>query len=245
MKSKPSKKTIKILWIPGLGANEIMYKPIITELSSYNYQFEHNYVGFFDVPKNQIHTLEEYCEVLYKNNIKIFNKSYDLIIGTSLGGMILQILYSNNKLKSKKFVLISTAFSGKDLTNLSKISIIFLKMIPYFLRKKIQTFISFSYRIFRFSLSLSKEFSAMFYKFPTNVFFEAPIWIYRWEGVNSQLFFSKKFYTIHGTKDPLISFKKINQKRKPDLIISKGNHILFAIYPKLIAHNIINVLKKI
>lgn len=243
MKKSSSKKKIKILWIPGLGANEIMYKPIVSELSSYNYQFDHHYICFFDVQKDQIQTLEEYCELLYKNNINIFNKNYELIIGTSLGGMILQILYSKNKLKSKRFLLLSTAFCGKDLTVFSKISIIFLKLIPSSLRRKFQNFISFSYRFFRFGLSLSKEFSKMFYNFPTNVFFEAPLWIYYWKGVDLKLFGSKKFYVIHGTNDPLISFKKIYQKRKPDLIVSKGNHILFAVYPKLIAENIINLLK--
>ncbi len=152
-----------------------------------------------------------------------------------MGGMILQILWDYRLIKSKKILLISTAFHSEDLSLLSKISIFLLKIIPVFLRRKIQTIVAFSYRIFRFNIKQSKEFSKMFHSYPTNLFFEAPLWIKLWKGIRNKLrLFSKDIVLIHGLNDPLLSYHKISKTRKPDFSF-KGSHILFITHSKEIA----------
>ncbi|MFN3604670.1 MAG: hypothetical protein ACK4UJ_08180 [Leptonema sp. (in: bacteria)] len=243
MKSKKSiKKRINILWIPGLGANEMMYAKIIEELNKTSYFFKHDFFKYYEVPLNTIKTLEEYADYSFEKNKDIIKKNYDFVVGTSLGGMLLQILFAKKKIKSKKYILLSTAFSKKDLTVLSQFSIFLLKWIKPKYRKIIQNLISNSYRIFRWNLKEKNVFSKMFKEFPTNVFFEAPLWIQNWEGIFPAFLENKKIITIHGKRDPLLSYKKIAKKKKPDLSISKGNHILFATCPKLIAKKIFELI---
>ncbi len=237
-----TKKNIKILWLPGLGANEIMYSKIIEKLKATKLNFQHYHIQYFDVTPNTISSLEEYSEYLYKKNKMILKIHFDLVIGTSLGGMIVQILYSKKRIKSKKFIIISSCFSKNDLTILSKFSIFLAKLIPVSFRRIVQNGISFSYRFFRFYLDDVKDFCKMFKEFPTHVFFEAPLWIQKWNGIPKSEFNQFQFFFIHGTKDPLISYKKITKRRKPDWTVYKGNHILFAMFPLEISKKIIEFL---
>lgn len=210
-KIKSNKRPIKILWIPGLGANEVMYSEIIQQLESSKYNFHHYYFRYFDVEPNCISSLEEYSEFLYKKNKEILKTHYDLVVGTSLGGMIVQILFSKKLIKSKKYVLLSTAFSHKDLTIVSKFFIFLAKLIPPFLRRTLQNGISFSYRFFRFYLKNAKELSIMFKEFPNHVFFEAPFWIYNWRGIQKSEIKRFNFFLYTALR---IHFYLINKYQK-------------------------------
>ncbi|GIX42104.1 MAG: hypothetical protein KatS3mg129_1837 [Leptospiraceae bacterium] len=237
-------KIIDILWIPGLGANEIMYIPLIKELNKiYNNNIRNTFIKFYDVKPYEIKTLEEYTDFLVQKNDSKLKQKYDIVIGCSMGGMILQILLEKQLIKAKKIILLSTAFNGKGLTLLAKILAYFIYRIPVILRKMIQYFIAYSYRIYRYNIKFVYQFSKMFEEFPTNVFFEAPKWIYNWKGINKTILYNKNIYVIHGTSDPLISFNKISTNRRPNLIFKKGSHILFSLYPDILAKKIDQFLK--
>jgi esterase/lipase len=246
----PSKNYIQnneykeFLWIPGLGANEVMFLPLIKELNKiYNNNIKNTFFKYYDIKPFEFDTLEKYSDYLIQKNKLKLNKSYDVVIGCSLGGMILQILLSKQKIYSKKFILLSTAFKGKDLTLLAKILSILMYNLPVLFRKPLQYIISYSYRIYRYNIKYVYQFSKMFEEFPTNVFFEAPKWIYQWIGINPFILFNKNIYTIHGTSDPLISYKQIEKSRRPNLVFKKGNHILFSLYPKILAEKIARFLE--
>ncbi|MCS7205224.1 MAG: alpha/beta hydrolase [Leptospiraceae bacterium] len=230
---------IKILWIPGLGANEVMFIPMLKEFHRYyQFQIQNVFFKYYDVPPNQIQNLEEYADFLYEKNQTKLSFLYDIVIGCSLGGMILQTLIHKKKIQSRIYVLLSTGFHGDQLTFLSKFLTWLVDLIPTRSRRTLQLLISYSYRYFRFDLKFAYQFSKMFEDFPTNVFFESPKWIRNWEGIPEDELFSPNFYVIHGTRDPLLSFKKIQKTRKPNLVIKKGNHILFALYPKILTEKI-------
>ncbi len=232
-------KIIRILWIPGLGANEVMYISLIRELNkNFKNQIQNNFFYFYDVPPYQINSMNEYIDFLYKKNYKLLKQKYDIAIGCSLGGMVLQILLEKRKLNSKYFIFLSTALQGDDLTILAKNLAKILYKIPISLRKFLQNIVSFSYRIFRFYLKEVIHFSNMFKHFPTNVFFEAPYWILKWKGISKNILFNKNIYFIHGTFDPLISFKKVHRKKKIEFIIKKGSHIIFSTHSKIIGSKI-------
>lgn len=232
-------KIIDILWIPGLGANEIMYIPLLKELNKiYHNNINNTFLKFYDTEPYKIKTLEEYCDYIYEKNLNKFNKYYDYVIACSMGGMILQIFLQQKKIHAKHYILLSTAFSGNDITILGNLLGRFLYLLPLFFRIYFQKFISFSYRIYRYNIKYVRQFSKMFEEFPTNVFFEAPTWIRKWQGIDTNILYHKNIFVIHGTSDPLISFKKISKKRKPNLIFKKGSHILFSLYPKILAEKI-------
>ncbi len=232
-------KTLKILWIPGLGANEVMFVPLIHELNIlYKNNIKNSFIKFYDCEPYTVRSLEEYVNILINKNIQKLKQKYDVVIACSLGGMVLQILIENKIIHAKKYVLLSTAFDGEDITFLAKIIVKIMYNIPVFLRKYLQHLVAFLYRFFRFYLKQVKHLSKMFYDFPTNVFFEAPYWIYCWKGIDKRILYEKNIYVIHGTADPLISFKKISKIRMPNLIFLKGNHILFSLYPHILAFKI-------
>jgi len=237
-------ETLKILWIPGLGANEIMFVPLIRELNIlYKNNIINNFIKFYDIEPYRVHSLEEYVNILINKNFHLLKQQYDVVIACSLGGMVLQILLERRIIHAKKYILLSTAFEGDSLTILSKIIAKIMYNIPVFLRKSLQRLTAFLYRFFRFYLKHVEHLSKMFYDFPTNVFFEAPNWIYCWKGIDKRILFNKNIFVIHGTSDPLISFKKLSKIRKPNLIFLKGNHILFSMYPRTLAQKIKNFLE--
>jgi len=236
-------KSLKILWIPGLGANEIIFIPLMRELNIlYKNNIINNFIKFYDSEPYTVHSLEEYVNLLINKNFHLLKPQYDVVIACSLGGMVLQILLENRVIHAKKYILLSTAYEGDNLMILSKIIAKMMYNIPVFLRKSLQRLTAFLYRFFRFYLKHVKHLSQMFYDFPTNVFFEAPNWIYCWKGIDKKILFNKNIYVIHGTSDPLISFKKLSKIRKPNLIFLKGNHILFILYPRKLALKIKNFL---
>ncbi len=232
-------KIIKILWIPGLGSSEVMYIPLIKELNkNFKNQIQNNFFYYYDVPPYLIKSLDEYIVFLYKKNYKLLKQKYDIAIGCSLGGMVLQILLEKRKVNSQHFIFLSTALQGDDLTILAKYLAKFLYTIPIPLRKLLQNIVSFSYRIFRFYLKEVIHFSNMFKNFPTNVFFEAPYWILKWKGISTDILLNKNMYFIHGTFDPLISFKKVYNKKKLEFVIKKGSHIIFSTHSQIIGSKI-------
>ena len=89
----------------------------------------------------------------------------------------------------------------------------------------------------------------MFLEFPRKIFFEAPRWIKKWNGEaglqatlvmkplppDSQ---SVRAFRIHGTRDPLLSYRKIRERIHLDFVVDGGSHIVFATHADTIAEEL-------
>lgn len=223
---------MNLLWIPGLGGNEVMFAPILREIRKVLPDARNFFFRYYDVPPRSVKTLEEYTLHLAEKNKNLLGRTYRLATGCSLGGMILQILLEKKLLRVGKAVLLSTAFSGHDLTYFARVMSFLLFSLPVCLRKPAQKLIAGLYPVFRYRLPYAREFGKMFAEFPENVFFEAPRWISRWQGAENSG--RKSVLVLHGTKDPLISFVRVSAK-KENVTAIEGSHILFATHPELIS----------
>jgi pimeloyl-ACP methyl ester carboxylesterase len=232
-------RPLRILWIPGLGGDRFMFQRMIEELDPLlSVPLLHSFLEYPDVMAGEVDSLESLASLLAKGILP--DDPYDMVIGYSMGGMMLQILRMKGLLQAKRCALLSTAFSGKDLNPILYYAAS-LPRPPVFLRGFAQSITAALYPVFRIRLRDSAAYGRMFARFPRTIFFEGPRWIQQWKGV------PEPFYcdciSAHGTDDPLISYEKIAHRKKPDLTVEGGTHILFATHPDLLAQFLADHLK--
>ena len=227
----------KILFCPGIGANGDMFLPIMKELENLSVKFTPTFLNFpHPVSKNE--SLHEYTERAF-NDIKLKNKKFDLVVGCSFGGMLLQEALNQGIIKKTKTVLICTAHSGKDINSFFYRLHPLFYLLPVFMYRPLQMIIAFLYPIFRYKETWARKFSRMFMKTDPSVFFIAPIMICSWNTEeNFYPLLPEKTIQFHGTSDPLISYKKLSVRRVPEFPMYKKNHIIFATDSKFIADEI-------
>lgn len=249
----------KVLWIPGLGADRRMYGPLRDALKKLGARgWEDHFIDFpsdLDILK-EVTDLESLARVTLKNCIQPLQKHhkegrpyYHTVVGVSMGGMLAQILVGQNRIHTENLILISTAYRGQDVRQpflaLARIP----WLLPGFLRMIVQNIIGRAYPLFRKNVKQAREFALMFLDFPRKIFFEAPVWIKKWkgeEGLQATLAMkplppdshSVRAFRIHGTSDPLLSYRKIRKRIELDVVIQKGSHIVFATHASTLAEEI-------
>lgn len=254
-----AKSKRRILWIPGLGADRRMYGSLQRALDrAMPGMWQHDFIDFPDSQEALagISSLQGLAETTLERSIRPLQKHhrdsrpyYDTVVGVSMGGMLGQILVGQNLLHTENLVLISTAYRGSDLRQpflgLSWIP----ALLPEFLRTFVQWIVGSAYPLFRRNVAEAKEFSRMFLEFPGKIFFEAPRWIKKWKGEpglqatlvmkplppDSQ---SVRAFRIHGTRDPLLSYRKIRERIHLDFVVDRGSHIVFATHADTIAEEL-------
>ncbi len=249
----------RILWIPGLGADRRMYGPLQRSLDRIMPgKWEHHFIDFPDKAQSlaNVKSLQDLAEVTLENSIqplqthhKESRPYYDTVVGVSMGGMLAQVLVGQNLLHTENLILISTAYRGKDLRQPFLAFARIPTLLPGFLRSLVQWIIGKAYPLFRKNVAEAQQFAEMFLQFPQKIFFDAPIWIKKWngeQGLQATLAMkplpsdsqSVRVFRIHGTSDPLLSYKKIKDRIHLDLVIQKGSHIVFATHSDTIAEDL-------
>tara|TARA_B100001939_G_scaffold348052_1_gene372278 strand:+ start:14620 stop:15543 length:924 start_codon:yes stop_codon:yes gene_type:complete len=232
-----------------------MYGPLIAALNrAMPGTWQHDLIDFptQDSLKG-IHSLQSLSEKTLEHCIRPLQKDrtsrtvyYDTVVGVSMGGMMAQILVGQNLIRADNLILISTAYRGSDVRQPFLSTAWAPALLPGFLRSPVQWVIGKSYPLFRRNVAEAREFARMFLDFPRKIFFDAPSWIKRWPGEpglqatlamkplpsDSQ---SLRVFRIHGTSDPLLSYKKIQRRIHLDQVFEKGSHIVFATEASAIA----------
>ena len=207
-----------------------MYAPIVDALPAGSVR--ETYFLYTDNPPYE--SLEAYAEqMIRKQNLA---DAYDVVVGTSMGGMIAQIALTRKWIRTKKLVLISTAFSSEDLTLFSWITGRMFQACPLFLVSFFIFLFSLLYPFLRSSMKYKRLFSQMMRRVPPGFLRGGIRMILNWSGVPVQ---SVKTVSFHGTSDPLISFRRIAEKRVPDYPLLRGNHIVFTQVGEVIAAEIL------
>ncbi|KAB2931317.1 MAG: alpha/beta hydrolase [Leptonema illini] len=232
-------RPLRLLWIPGLGADRMMFARIIEELEPLlSVPVLHSFLEYPDVMAGEVDSLESLASLLAQGILP--DDPYDMVIGYSMGGMMLQILRMKGMLEAKQCVLLCTAFSGNDLNSFMHRAAS-LPRPPVFLRGLAQSVTAALYPVFRIGVRDSVEYGRMFARFPRTIFFEGPRWIQQWQGVPEP--FYSDCISAHGTRDPLLSYQKVSSRKAPDLTIEGGSHILFATHPDRLAQFLADHLK--
>ncbi|MDH5654902.1 MAG: hypothetical protein OEZ34_03270 [Spirochaetia bacterium] len=229
----------KILFCPGIGANGEMFDDMIEKMEKLSIKVKPTYLEF-PKPVSKRESLPDYAVRAFSSP-EIKNKKFDLVVACSFGGMLYQEAFKQKLIKDSKSVLICTAYSGNDIQNFFSIGMPLARFFPGFLHRPVQIFIAVLYPILRFRRPWARKFSRMFLKTDPAVFFTAPAMIYRWNR-------NQDYYPVlpdnviqfHGTKDPLISYKKISEIRVPEFPLYKRNHIIFATEVDFIVKEITN-----
>lgn len=230
---------LRLLWIPGLGADRTMFARIIEELESrMSLPALHTFLEYPDVMAEEVDSLESLATLIAQGILP--DDPYDMAIGYSMGGMILQILRMKGMVQANRCALLCTGFSGNDLHTLVHAAAS-LPRPPVFMRGLLQKTTAALYPVFRLGVPDAMQYGRMFARFPKTIFFEGPRWIQEWKGVPEP--FYADCLSVHGTRDPLLSYQKISQQRKPDLVVEGGSHILFATHPDKIAGFLANRLQ--
>lgn len=221
----------RILWIPGLGGDRVMFAPLISRLDQLVYPAPlHSFLEYPDVMPGEVDSLESLAALLAQGILP--EEPYDLAIGCSMGGMMVQILRMKGWLDTRKCVLLSTGMSGQDLIPVVRMAAA-IPPLPGFLRRPAQTIIAGLYPLFRLGVPTAADLGRMFSRFPRTIFFEAPRWIRDWKGVPAP--FYEDSIVVHGTHDPLMSYSRVAARKMPDLRIEGGSHILFATHADEVA----------
>lgn len=232
-------RPLRLLWIPGLGADRMMFGRIIEELEPLlSVPVLHSFLEYPDVMAGEVDSLESLASLLAQGILP--DDPYDMVIGYSMGGMMLQILRMKGMLEARQCVLLCTAFSGNDLNSVMHRAAS-VPRPPVFLRGLVQSVTAALYPVFRIGVRDSVEYGRMFARFPRTIFFEGPRWIQQWQGVPEP--FYSDCISAHGTRDPLLSYQKVSSRKAPDLTIEGGSHILFATHPDRLAQFLAEHLK--
>lgn len=221
----------RVLWIPGLGADRVMFASVIASLDHLVHPAPlHSFLEYPDVMPGEVDSLDSLAALLAQGILP--EEPYDLAIGCSMGGMMLQILRMKGWLDTRRSVLLSTGMSGNDLMPWLRLGAS-LPALPEILRGPVQALIAALYPLFRLGVPGASDLGRMFTRFPRTILFEAPRWIRQWKGAPAP--FYEDSIVVHGTHDPLISFNRVSKKKQPDLRIEGGSHILFATHAEEIA----------
>jgi hypothetical protein len=160
---------------------------------------------------------------------------YDLVVGCSLGGIIAQEGLESRLFTTDRLLLLSSAFSGGNISGLFLPLIPILYLLPSFLYAPLHRIIATLYPLFRFRFPMARSFSSMLRRTSVSLFFIAPLMVRKWRRGKMEVEFPPMTLHMHGMSDPLFSYKKIRRFRTPEYPIYRGNHLVFVTEAKFIA----------
>jgi len=228
---RKSRRRKRVLFLPGLGTDRDMYVPILEHIAEG--AIEQTHFEYRDSLRYR--DLESYAHEMFAIQ-GLIGQKFDVIVGTSMGGMIAQIALRRKWIKAARCVLISTAFSGEDLTALSGIVGNVIRILPDVLTGIVIHVFAFSYPYLRATMRYRFLFSRMILRVSPRFMSKGIDMILRWRGVSGETGFTGvRLIAFHGTRDPLIAFEKILTRRTPEHILPRGNHIVFTQIGALIA----------
>ncbi len=223
-----SEQAARVLFIPGLGADQDMYLPVLRELARSGFPMKPTFLRLYS-PEPGKETLEDFTRYLFEDQ-DLKGQTFDCVVGGSMGGMIAQQAYHDGLIKTDHMILMCTLYRGDQLTHLAKFGVILTSLTPRFTWKLIRGFVSIVYPLFRFNTPWAVIFARMIARFDIDLLFKAPKMIRNWrKGLDDRTtpVPDCSLFHFHGKFDPLISFPGVARMRKPEYIDPWGAHLIF------------------
>jgi len=235
-------RRFSLLLCPGLGADEELFEPILAFFHRNSVNFDATFLEnlpMFD--RNE--PFASYAKRVI-DGAGVTGRSFDLIVGFSLGGIVAQEGLVQNLITTKLLALISSPFSGEQIASPFRSIASWLASVPALFRVPVRNMIAFLYPVFRRKNKNAKQFAAMFRRSSVPLFFNAPYAISRWEGRLLRMRPRVLILQFAGMSDPLFSFRKIVRSRIPDFCFYRGNHIFFIDHYDFIAAELLRSIQK-
>ncbi|MCB1309824.1 MAG: alpha/beta hydrolase [Leptospiraceae bacterium] len=239
------RQSVRILFIPGLGADRRMYAPLMAHLHSAGLKFQAVHLQYVSM-RHRREPLEAYARRIFTEQKP--GRRFDLIIGCSLGGMIAQSAIEQKLVHTDRLVLISTTHSHADLTRLSQILGRVLYHTPGSLSTGILRLLVRIYPLLRRSVSQAAEMARMAAESPPGFLFQGTYLALNWRSITRNADKLRSIiksglapdtFRVHGTSDPLIGWKKVIRLPLPGLVFDGGNHIIVVTRADTIARAIV------
>ncbi|MBI3395413.1 MAG: alpha/beta hydrolase [Spirochaetia bacterium] len=216
--------------MPGLGGDERMYAPILLHLPQQLRSRTKVVKLTAPAPRE---TLPQYAErILTEQNF--IGRDYAAVAGVSFGGMLTQESIRQGFVRADRAVLLSTAFTGSDVTLLGRLSGALLGIVPPFLRSLVVRGIALFYPLFRWGMPEARVFARMLIEQERDLYFRVPRMIHNWRPENPGRL-PVPFEHMQGTSDPLISYSSLSRVRIPEIPLYGGNHLVFVSHADIAA----------
>ncbi len=251
MASRPN-SAIRVLLLPALGTDAFLYAPLLAALAAP----ESEAVAAVEDPatwrppantselrygKNKPgESLRDYVRRQFREQFpgaageqSESVHSFDLVIGTSLGGMAAQELIACGLLKTEALVLISTCFSGRDMTwPVRLVSPVFylLPYLPRGFRCLLRNIVAWLFPRVRRRIPNGAGVTAMIRRADPDLLFASGRMIARWRSRERPVPLAAGLVarTLHiqGRRDPVLSYRRIRLQREPEVTVATGDHIM-------------------
>ena len=230
-------KNLRILFLPGLGGDQRMFQPLGDALAAQGAPASP--VGPVYpplLPEEQ--RLSEYAARLFQAQ-RFDRSTFDMAIGVSFGGLLLQEWIAANKVRCRVLGLASTAWSGAGLTRIASTGASLVAAMPPRFCRPALDLLAAIYPIARPRLARRHVYAAMARDADASLFFGAGRLVKRWPGQPGLLHQEGTIIQMHGTADPLFDFAYTRLYRTPEIVIAGGDHLVFARHADLLARRLL------
>lgn len=227
---------LRVFLLPALGTDAFLYEPILAALSKLT-------GGPVAGPALEIESLqyrasqpgEELAAYIRRQYSEQYTpgRKFDVVLGTSLGGMAAQELIASGLIQSKRLVLISTCFSGRDFSWLVRLVAPTFPLLPYIprrIRRALIAIVAWAFPIVRRGIPNPAAFRAMIRRADPDFLFASSTMISRWRSDENPVAIpaglAKQVFHIQGRRDPVMSYKRIRRQREPEVTVATGDHIM-------------------
>lgn len=227
-----ARKQLHILFLPGLGATRRMYDKLAagiqarlgrTKFSAYHLAFPEPAAG---------ETMDSFAGRML-DGADFRRRRFDFIVGTSFGGMLLQELIAAERVSTDRLVLISTAFTGRDIARIPTLLARLAGVVPRGLHAWLRDRMVAIYPLLRIRRQNARELAGMIKEMPPGLLFRAAPMILRWrrplrDGVRriGAGWQAGRTLFVMGGRDPLIRYDRVRTYREPDLFFPEGDHFI-------------------
>ncbi|MEQ9363286.1 MAG: alpha/beta fold hydrolase [Leptospirales bacterium] len=225
-------REFRVLLLPALATDRGLYASLLAAMPDSTAATTAIQYG----PSRPGETLRDYARRQFTEQFLKDDQAFadfDLVIGTSFGGMAAQELIAGGLLQTRRLVLISTCFSGRDLTWFVRLAaplFPLLPCIPPALRRLALLFVAWIFPVLRRGIPDPAAFTTMIARADVDFLFSAGTMISRWRTEEPPVSIESgvvgRTLQIHGTRDPVLSYRKVSRQRPPEVTVAEGDHIM-------------------
>ena len=233
MQAKTIPADLRVLLLPALGTDQALYDALRAALAELRRRPGSTAVSALQYgPSRRGEDLRTYVRRQFSEQ---FNGpgEFDLVIGTSLGGMAAQELIAGGLVQTDRLILISSCFSGRELGWLLRCIaplFVLLPYIPRVIRRALIQIVAVLFPIVRRNVADGPALTAMIRRADPDFLFASGVMISRWRKNESPLPLAAGLapatFHIQGHRDPILSYNRILRVREPEVTVPKGDHIM-------------------